>query len=66
MTSRQVGRVNGTAGKVHINATGILLRRILKPQLATHFLNTGFNLLDVVRRMIPFADDPTHAAGIST
>lgn len=64
--SRQEGRVNATASKVHIDATGILLRRILESQLTTHFLDTRFNLLDVVRRMIPFADDPTSTIGIST
>lgn len=56
---RNERRVNGATSKVNIDAAGILLRRILQAELATHFLDTRFDLLDMVRRMVSFADDPT-------
>ena len=52
-------KVSRAASEVNIDATSILLRRILKTKLATDFLNARFNFLNVMRRVVSFADDRT-------
>lgn len=46
-----------TSGQIDIQASFILLRRIIQPQLSTELLDPWFDLLDSARGMIPLADD---------
>ena len=55
---RQRGRARDvTALEVHIDTALVLLRRVLQPQLPADLLDTGFDLLDVVGRVVTSADD---------
>lgn len=54
---RNFRHISRSAGEIDINASRILFRRILETKFATDLLNTGFDLLDVVGRVVAFADD---------
>lgn len=45
--------------QINIHPPRILLRRILQPQLLTNLLDLRFDFLDMIRRMVPLAHNPT-------
>lgn len=60
---RMIGRrgsvhIRRTTSQIHINAPSVFLSRILKTKFLTDLLYSGLDLLDMVGRVVSFADDP--------
>ena len=51
------GHMSRSTGEVDIDTTGVFLGGVLQTQTATDFFDAGFDLLDVVRGVVAFADD---------
>lgn len=54
-----------TTSQVDIDATIVVLGGILQPQLPTHLLDARLNFLNMVRGVVPLADDTISRSGIS-
>ena len=54
---RRRRHIRWSARQIDIDSPFIRLRQILQPQLLTDLLNSRFNLLDMTRTVVPFADD---------
>lgn len=60
---RMIGRrgsvhVRRSTSQIHINAPSVFLSRVLKTKFLTDLLYSGLDLLDMVGRVVSFADDP--------
>ena len=51
------GHISRSTGEVDVDTTGVFLGGILQTQTATDLLDAGLDLLDVVCRVVAFADD---------
>lgn len=56
------GHISRSTGEVDIDTTGVFLGGILQTQTATDLFDAGFDLLDVVRGVVAFADDAVVAS----
>ena len=57
LVSRVRGHDSLATSQVHVDATGVLLSSILQAQLLADLLDTGLDLLHVVRRVVALSDD---------
>ena len=57
MLRRRRHLVHGAALQINVDPALVLLSLVLKPQFAADLLDTGFDFLDMVARVIALADD---------
>lgn len=60
---RMIGRrrslhIRRSTSQIDINAPSIFLSRVLKTKFLTDLLYSGLDFLDMVGRVVSFADDP--------